>query len=382
MIGVLVHALVEAAPYLVAGFVLAAALREFVPTATINAWFGGRGIGPLLRATGVGMLLPICSCGVIPLGIGAYRAGAARGTALAFMAATPLISPLSVLLAWSLLGPPLTIALMAAALFGALLMGLIDNYLLGGHEADGSQVADEAHDVCCDGDNDCETAVHEPSTGFLHRWSKALRWALTDFGPQVSVDMFLGLCVAAVMLAIVPPGAITKWVGGDNLVSLLAVVLVALPLYTCTLPTIPVVKGLLVLGMGPGAAVALLVAGPATNLGEINAMRRQMGARTAMFFVVSLIVIGVTAGSIVDHWVAAKLSPTGEAAGEFDLAMLTENSAHAGVAHLLGELAVWQWPCLILMIGVLAIGICQRCARLPAKIKARPSLTRWLFGKV
>ena len=68
---VLVHALIEAAPYLVAGFVLAAILREFVATETISSWFGGRGIKPLLRAAGVGSLLPICSCGVIPLGIGA-----------------------------------------------------------------------------------------------------------------------------------------------------------------------------------------------------------------------------------------------------------------------------------------------------------------------
>ena len=382
VIGVLLHALVEASPYLVAGFVLAAVLREFVPTATINAWFGGRGVMPLLRATGVGTLLPICSCGVIPLGIGAYRAGAARGTALAFMAATPLISPLSVLLAWSLLGPQLTIALMAAALIGALAIGLIDNYLRGGHAADGTTLPDESPSACCDTNDACEASEHQVGGSWLSRSTRAMRWALLDFGPQVSVDMFLGLCVAAVMLAIVPPDVITNWVGSGDLISLLAVVLVALPVYTCTLPTIPIVKGFLLLGMGSGAGVALLVAGPATNLGEINAMRRQMGGATALFFVVALIVVGVTAGATVDAIAGQTTEATNADGNRFDIAAITENSEHADLAHLASELTLWQWPCIVLLIGVLSVGIYQRLTKLPAKLKNRPSIVRWLFGKV
>ncbi|MCG8584626.1 MAG: permease [Pirellulales bacterium] len=388
VIGVLLHALVKAAPYLVAGFVLAAILREFVPTKTINAWFGGRGVAPLLRATGVGTLLPICSCGVIPLGIGAFRAGAARGTALAFMAATPLISPLSVLLAWSLLGAQLTLALMAAALLGALAIGLVDNYFRGGNTADGSETVEHDHHAGDDAAHACDDHDHHHDhehvgTGsWAQRTGRALRWGLTDFGPQVSVDMFLGLCVAAIMLAIVPPDKLSHWVGGGSLVSLLAVVLVALPLYTCTLPTIPVVKGLLLLGMGSGAGVALLVAGPATNLGEINAMRRQMGMRTALFFAVSLIVIGVAAGAAVDQLIALNPNTDSQAAGVLDASVISEVAHHGGIAHLIEEVAPWQWPCLAIIAAVLLLGIYQRLAKLPTKFRSKPSVSRWLFGRV
>ncbi len=44
------------------------------------------------------MFLPICSCGVIPLGISMYYSGAYLGPVLAFMTSTPIINPIAVVL--------------------------------------------------------------------------------------------------------------------------------------------------------------------------------------------------------------------------------------------------------------------------------------------
>ena len=288
-----------------------------------------------------------------------------------------------VLLAWSLLGPQVTLALVAAALVGAMAIGLVDNYLRGGHEADGTKLAEDSGESCCDvSGGNCDTPGHdagEAKAGWLERTGRALRWALADFGPQVSVDMFLGLCVAAVMLALVPADAISGWVGGGSILSLFAVVLVALPLYTCTLPTIPVVAGLLSLGMGSGAGVALLIAGPATNLGEINAMRRQMGGRTALYFAIGLIVTGVAAGAAVNA-IATAEAETGQTS--FDTSVFAEHSADESLLHMLQEVSVWQWPFLIVIVGVLAVGLAQRVAKWPEKLRRGPSLKAWLFGRV
>jgi hypothetical protein len=91
----------------------------------------------------------------------------------------------------------------------------------------------------------------------------------------------------------------------------------------------------------------------------------------------------VSAGAAVD----AIDGPNGlagdhQAKSRFDTTAFTESSEHAGVSHILGELQLWQWPCILLIAGVLVVGICRRLATLPTKIKARPSLVRWLFGKV
>lgn len=98
-------ALAMSAPYLVLGYVAAALIKEFVSRESLAKHLGERGIRPVLNAVGMGALLPICSCGVIPLGVGLHRAGAARGTAISFMTSTPVISPVSILMVGMMLGP-------------------------------------------------------------------------------------------------------------------------------------------------------------------------------------------------------------------------------------------------------------------------------------
>jgi hypothetical protein len=61
---------------------------------------GNKSVSALFKATVSGMLLPICSCGVIPLGLGLYYSGAYLGPVLAFMVATPIINPAAVILFW------------------------------------------------------------------------------------------------------------------------------------------------------------------------------------------------------------------------------------------------------------------------------------------
>ncbi len=78
-------ALAMSAPYLVLGYIAAALIKEYISRESLAMHLGDKGVRPILNAVGIGALLPICSCGVIPLGVGVHRAGAARGTALSFM---------------------------------------------------------------------------------------------------------------------------------------------------------------------------------------------------------------------------------------------------------------------------------------------------------
>lgn len=98
--------LAQSAPYVVLGYLVAALLHEFVAVEALTRGFGRSPWG-VLRAVGVGLLLPVCSCGVVPLAVGLRRGGAALGTVLAFLVAAPATSPVAILVAWSALGAPL-----------------------------------------------------------------------------------------------------------------------------------------------------------------------------------------------------------------------------------------------------------------------------------
>ena len=96
--------------WVVFSFIVAGLLHEFIkPEQMQKTAIGSTKVTGLLWSTLTGMMLPICSCGTIPLGISMYYSGAYLGPTLTFMTSTPMINPLAVLMSWGLLGPEITI---------------------------------------------------------------------------------------------------------------------------------------------------------------------------------------------------------------------------------------------------------------------------------
>jgi hypothetical protein len=142
------------------------------------------------------------------------------------------------------------------------------------------------------------------------------------------------------------------------------VILVAIPLYTCSTPSIPVVQSLFFKGISPGAAVAYLIAGPATNLGEIAAIKRSMGKGAAALFVSGLISVALIGGLIVDFLIfpnyKARTSPIGSelihAAGE-----------SMSLTAALNAIPAWHYPFIVMLLATLLLGAYRRGSALLAK---------------
>lgn len=285
----LIKMFLAAAPYVIAGFLMAGALHQWVPQEILKNHLGRSGGFPLLKAVGIGSLLPICSCGTIPLGIGLYRCGAAVGTILTFMTSSPVLSPVVVLIAFKLLGFKLALTLIAAALAGSYLIGLVGNLFL-----------KDQREQTAMGEIQFEPEKPRKSGNSIIEW---LRWSFLDLGAHVSVELVIGLGLASLVMAFLPMEFIAQWLGPDSLLSLVLILFLSLPVYTCSVPSVPVVQSLLLLGLSPGAAVVYLMAGPATNMGELNAIRASMGMRTAVYYAAALVVVALTAGLVTNQLV-------------------------------------------------------------------------------
>ncbi|MDA3923382.1 MAG: permease [Kiritimatiellae bacterium] len=293
MLKILFNTLLESAPYIVLGFLIAGSVRTWVPHLTLKRHLGGSGFQALLKSVGVGCVLPICSCGTIPLGLGLYRCGAATGNVLAFMTSAPVLSPILVLLSLRLLGSKVTLVLLLSALFSSFLIGVLGNRLFG-IKAD---IEEDNLSLSCDDCNCMEDRT------FGVRVKECVRWSFFDLGAEVSIDIVIGLCVASLLLAVLPLEWISTWLGQQDLSTLLYVVILGIPVYACSIPSIPVVQGLLLMGASPGAGVAYMLAGPATNLGELNAIRHLMGWKTMAFYTLMLVVMALAAGVITDQFI-------------------------------------------------------------------------------
>ena len=292
MFEILLNTLLESAPYIVLGFFIAGVVKVWVPHLTLKRHLAGGGIGTLFKSVGVGCILPICSCGTIPLGMGLYRCGAAVGNVLAFMTSAPVLSPVLVLLSLRLLGSKLTLVLLCSALLSAFLIGIVGNRIFGTGE-----VIDGEEDLSCD---DCDCLEE---TSLVGKLKECIRWSFFDLGSEVSIDIVIGLSIASLILAVLPLEWISTWLGRQEISTLMYVIILGIPVYACSIPSIPVVQGLLLMGATPGAGVAYLLAGPATNLGELNAIRHGMGWRKALYYVLMLLVVALAGGIVTDQLV-------------------------------------------------------------------------------
>ncbi|NLB62861.1 MAG: hypothetical protein GX801_01965 [Fibrobacter sp.] len=290
----LFYTLSETAPYVLMGYAIAAFIREFLPRDFLARWLGPKGLGPLLKAVGIGAVLPVCSCGVIPLGVGLVKCGASRGTVLSFMTSSPAISPVSLILGISLLGPVFMAYYVGIVLVGSFILGFVGNKVLPQGKVYRENQKGFQH-------RDEDLTEEERKKPLWTRIKRAFNWGFFDLGAEISLDLLFGLTLATAVSVLVPPNWIASWLGGAGILSIIFVIILTIPIYTCSVPSIPVVQRLLMLGASPGVGIAYFLAGPATNLGELSVIRRSMGLKTMFFYMGSLILMALAGGMLVNY---------------------------------------------------------------------------------
>ena len=95
------------------------------------------------------------------------------------------------------------------------------------------------------------------------------------------------------------PTQLQPYLGG-GLLSILLMMAVGIPLYVCATASVPIAAGLIHMGASPGAALAFLIAGPATNAATITTIWKLLGRRTALLYLLTIAVSAVGCGLLLD----------------------------------------------------------------------------------
>jgi uncharacterized membrane protein YraQ (UPF0718 family) len=198
----------EAAPWVLLGFAVAALLKAFVPDAFIARHLGGQGIGPVLRASLVGVPLPLCSCGVVPAALGLRRQGAGRGATTAFLVSTPETGVDSVAVTWALLDPVMTVIRPVAAFITATLAGLAVD-LLPEPKAQAAPAATRELPLAAQAGCGCKGGAccaprPAASAGLGQRLRAGFGHAFGDMLADIGLWLVGGIAVAGAIAAFVP----------------------------------------------------------------------------------------------------------------------------------------------------------------------------------
>ncbi|HUT40725.1 MAG TPA: permease [Gammaproteobacteria bacterium] len=340
----------ESAFWVIASLLVGGLVREFLPSSRFRTLLNRKGQVAMLGAIAFGAILPICSCGVIPLAISLYRSGVRLGPVMAFAAATPIINPAAVILSLALLGPQITLAYVTLGLVLPYLLGLIAERW--GEPLEVKSVAEAS--ACCSGTQSSGPAV-SPASGsrLLPRIAAGLRWGFTDLGPTIAFYMTIGVLLAGLIAAFLPTTWVDSYLRDSSGIALLAAGVLGASIYVCAVGHIPLVASLLATGAAPGISIVFLVTGTATNLPELIALYNTIGKRTVVLYVSALITGAMLAGVAVNAWLLPGFEPVFDPLRSLELVDLGEglhptignvvSLVSTAVLIALAGLGIWRW---------------------------------------
>ncbi len=280
--------LLELAPSLLVGLLIAGLIHAYVPSAVIRRGLSRPDLGSVVRASLVGVPLPLCSCGVIPTALGLRRQGASPGAATSFMISTPQTGVDSILVTAAFLGWPFAIFKLVAAFVTGVVGGALVNRTV---PADPNATSQDSLDCADD----------ERPRGWLARIIEAVRYAVFDLLGAINTWLVIGVVAAALVTTLTPADFFADRPWADGLLGMLVMLAIALPLYVCTTASVPIAASLIVAGLPAGSALVFLMAGPATNLATIGAVYRALGARVLLVYLGTVVVMSLGFGLVFNQ---------------------------------------------------------------------------------
>lgn len=288
------NTLAEMSPYLLFGFFMAGLLSVWISAAQVQRHLGGQGAWPVIKASLLGVPLPLCSCGVIPVTMSLHKQGAGRGATIAFLLSTPQIGIDSAFVTYSLLGPFFAIvrpvAAFATGLVGGGLVNLFDNKneneLKQGEQGEKKLSAKQNTDS---------------------KWKRMFRHGFVTLPTDIGRAMLGGLAIAALISAWMPDDFFAGYLAaGNGLAAMFVMMLIGIPMYVCSTASVPVAAALIAKGLSPGAALVFLMTGPATNAAALTTLWGVLGKRTAILYLLAVAGCSLAAGILVDSFLKGK----------------------------------------------------------------------------
>lgn len=351
--------LVELFQYWVIGMLIAASLVAFVPWESVKKKMGYGGLKANFIATTSGAIIPICSCGIVPVLAGMVEAGIPLGPTMAFLIAAPMLNIPAIFITGGILGWKLAIGRVIGTYFIALSVGgvlsmwqkkvrllrrfvklsvtpslapelqqfafkigmaLSGNtgklpaeelapgekeklFLLGeagilDRDDDGRWFLPQLNETSSNAAGACFVI---PEGDIQQPVSQKLRKTITiawDFFIQLNYYLVLAVIIAGAIKVIIPTNIVLNLVGGENLNSVLVSSFIAVLAYVCTYVEVPTALALIQKGMGGGATIAYLLGGPGLSLPSIAMLSGVFKTRVLVVYVGMSFVGCVLAGYI------------------------------------------------------------------------------------
>jgi uncharacterized membrane protein YraQ (UPF0718 family) len=318
---------------LIIAFFLSGAISQFMSQGAVMKYFGpnaNKGLSYLI-ATVSGAILAVCSCSVLPMFASIRKKGAGIGPAVTFLFSGPAVNILAITFTFSMIGVDIGFARVLGVLLLSPVIGFI-MYLL----YNKSEVIDaNAAMFNIEDDNSRKSwqnilffvtliailvsgVKHPIITGVLavglvvelvlyFKKDELIEWckATFDLAKKIVPLFIVGVFLAGVIEAIIPPEFMVKYVGNNSIGANLIAAVFGAFMYFATLTEVPIVNSFMSLGMLKGPAIALLLAGPSLSLPNMIVIGKVMGIKKTLTYAGLVIVLSALVAMLAGYIIYA-----------------------------------------------------------------------------
>ncbi|PIF03412.1 MAG: hypothetical protein CSA86_05735 [Arcobacter sp.] len=285
--------------YILVGLFIAGILKQIIPDNFISKHLGKGSFSSVIKATVLGIPLPVCSCSVIPLAQSLRKEGASRGAVQSFLISSPITGVDSILATYSFFGLFFTVFRVISSSIIAIVTGVAQNLV----QKDEVKVVNNVffkEGVTKDNivfTKFSNTKFKEEKKKFCIK--EVFSYAYGTLFKEMVKPLVIGLIFATLFTSFAPK-EYTSLLFENQFLTYLVIVLFSTPLYICATASLPIAAALISEGMSPGAGFIFLSAGPATSFITMSVVYKTLGKVSLIVYLSSILSLSLIFGIVFD----------------------------------------------------------------------------------
>jgi len=298
-------------PYFLAGVFTEAIIRTFKWHIKIKKTINKYSAYAIVIATILGIISPLCACGVLPLSLGLFFAGVPFSVIISLIITSPLLSPAGYTLTQWELGTEWAFAKTFSAVFMGLYAGYITlliekKYFQHYHILKLNEIPHDMdfHDpdfpieeLRCNCHKQLSHVVEEKTKNkFLVFLAKFYEGTI-----RIGKYVLIGIFFEILILKYVPSEWVGKYLSSGSILNILFVTIISIPIYVNQITASALLYGLVEKGISKGAALAFLIGGPVTAI-PVMAVFLTMFKKRVFFYYLFICISGTMIVSLVYQW--------------------------------------------------------------------------------
>jgi len=219
------------------------------------------GLKAHVAASLLGIVTPFCSCSSVPLFIGFIEGGIPLGVTFSFLITSPIVNEAAFVILLGTFG----IKVAGWYVLSGVVLGVAGGYVMHLMKMEG-YVEEYVYQIKMG-----ETQIKTLSRRERIKFAKT---NVRDIVGRIWKYLLIGIGIGALIHGWAPEEVLSKYAGPENPLAVIFATVVAIPLYSNAMGTIPIAEALINKGVGLGTALAFMMATTALSLPEMILLRK------------------------------------------------------------------------------------------------------------